>query len=67
MSARPEGNALVCTVDGDIDHGILVDVSQEELRVHDELFGLETWGIRKVSNRPRISRHQLREKPSGSL
>ena len=37
-----ERDALIRPVDGDVDHGVLVHVAQEELRLDDELLGLET-------------------------
>jgi hypothetical protein len=45
MFCEGRRDALVCAVDGDVDDGVLVYISQIELIRYDELFTLESWSL----------------------
>jgi hypothetical protein len=44
FDAVERGVDLICTIDGDINHGVLVDIPQSKVGSKDELFGLEACG-----------------------
>ena len=46
------GVDLVCTIDGDINYGVLVDIPQGKVGSEDELFGLEACGGRQSVVQP---------------